>query len=134
MLKEIIKYTDYNDNNREFVAFFNLNKSEILKMEMSVKGGMTGFIQSIIDTKDPVALIKLWDDLIDLAYGVKTVDGNFVKRPEDLEAFKSSMAYNELYMKLATDADYAAEFIKGIFPKDLVEQAEKELKTLPAAE
>lgn len=134
MLKETIKYVDYNGTDREFVAYFNLNKSEILRMEMSVKGGMSGFIQSIVDTKDQIALIKLWDELIDLAYGVKTIDGGFTKRAEDLEAFKATAAYSELYMKLATDADYAANFIKGIFPKDLVEQAEKEMKALPAVE
>ena len=98
-----------------------------MKMQMSVNGGMAEFIQSIVETKDVPALLQLWEELIDKSFGVKTIDGKFIKRKEDLEAFKSTEAYSQLYMKLATDTDYATKFINGIFPAELVEQAQAQL-------
>lgn len=131
MIKETITYTDYNDVVRTETHYFHMNKAEITKMQMSVKGGMAGFIQRIIDTEDVAGLINLWEELIDKSYGVKTIDGKFLKRPEDLEAFKASGAYPELYMKFVTDTEAASKFINGIFPADLMAQAQEQL---PAAE
>ena len=124
MIKETINYTDYNGTERSMVCRFNLNKAEIVKMEMSVAGGMAERIQRIIDTHNQPELIEIFEDLIARSYGVLTPDGNgFDKSPEHLKAFKATEAYSELFMKLATDADFAAKFINGIFPADLVKQA-----------
>lgn len=128
MIKKTINYTDYNGTARTETFYFHLNKAEILKMQMTTSGGLAESIQAIIDTEDLPGLIKLWEDLISKSYGVKTIDGKFVKRPEDLEAFISTEAYSELYMELATNTEAATEFINGIFPADLMEQAQAQLK------
>lgn len=123
-----ITFTDYNGNERTEKHSFNLNKAEIMRMEMSVKGGLAEMIQRIVDAQDQPAIIEVFEDLIRKSYGVKTPDGRgFVKRPEDLEAFVSSEAYSELFMKLATDADEAAKFVNGIIPATLAKElAEKQ--------
>ena len=136
MRKETITYTDYNGNTRTEDFYFNLNKAEIMKMQMSVNGGMAEMIQRIIDAQDVPALIQIWEDLISKSYGVKTLDGKgFVKRKEDLESFMSTEAYSELYMKLATDAEAASAFVNGIFPADLVKEANAQInaQAIPAA-
>ena len=136
MRKETITYTDYNGNVRTEDFYFNLNKAEIMKMQMSVNGGMAEMIQRIIDAQDVPALIQIWEDLISKSFGVKTLDGKgFVKRAEDLEAFMSTEAYSELYMKLATDAEAASAFVNGIFPADLVKEANAQInaQALPNA-
>lgn len=123
MYKETITFTDYNGNERTETYYFNLNKAEIMKMEMSTSGGFAEMIQRVVAAQDQPALIKIFEDLIQKSYGVKTPDGRgFVKRQEDLDAFVSTEAYSELFMKLATDADAAAKFVNGIVPADLAKQ------------
>ena len=132
MIKETFTYTDYNNVERTETHHFHLNQAEIMKMQMSVNGGMAEFIQSIVDTKDVPALLQLWEELIAKSFGVKTIDGKFIKRQEDLEAFKSTEAYSQLYMRLATDTDYASKFVNGIFPADLLEKAQAQLPAVSA--
>lgn len=122
MFKDTITFTDYNGNERKRDFYFNLNKAEIMKMEMSTRGGLAERIQSIINAQDQPAIIQIFEDLIQKSYGVKTPDGGFVKRKEDLEEFISTEAYSVLFMKLATDADAASRFIKGIVPSDMAGQ------------
>ena len=122
-----ITYTDYNGNERTENFSFNLNKAEIMRMEMSVKGGFAEMIQRVVDAQDQPAIIEIFEDLIRKSYGVKTPDGRgFVKNKQDLDAFVATEAYSELFMKLATDADEAAKFINGVIPANLAKElAEK---------
>ena len=120
MIKKTMTYTDFNGVQRTEDFYFNLTKAEVLKMEMGVKGGLAEQIKRIVDTQDQPAIIEIFEDLIQKAYGVKTPDGRgFLKRKEDLEAFISTQAYSDLYMELATDDVKASEFINGIVPPDL---------------
>lgn len=120
MLKKTLTYTDYNGNERTEDFYFNLTKAEIMKMEMSRSGGLAESIQRIVAAQDQPAIIAIFEELIQAAYGVKTPDGKgFIKRKEDLEAFVATEAYSDLFMELATDADKASEFINGIVPVDL---------------
>lgn len=119
MIKKTITYTDYNGVERTEDFFFNMNKAELMKMEMSTKGGMAEMIQRVVAAQDAPAIIAVFEDLIQRSYGVKTPDGRgFVKRQSDLEDFMSTEAYSILFMELAQDADKAAEFVNGIVPAD----------------
>lgn len=123
MFKKTITYTDYNDVTRTEDFFFNLTKSDIMKMEMSVQGGLAEMIKRIIAAEDAPAIIAVFEDLIQKSYGVKTLDGKgFDKNPKHFEAFKQTPAYDELFMQLATDADAAAEFVNQIIPSDMRKQ------------
>ena len=123
MIKKTITYTDYNGNERTEDFYFNLNKAEVMRMEMGVKGGLTEMMQRVIAAQDQPALIAIFEDLIRKSYGVKTPDGRgFTKSTEDLAAFVSTEAYSELFMELATDADAAAAFFKGILPANLAKE------------
>ena len=119
MLKKPITYTDYNGVEKKQDFYFNLTKAEIMKMEMSVSGGLTEKIRRIVDAQDQPAIIAVFEDLIGKSYGVKTPEGGFMKKPEYLEAFMATPAYSELFMELATDADAAAKFVNGIVPAGL---------------
>ena len=121
-----LTFTDYNGVERTEKFSFNLTKAEIMKMELSVDGGLAEMIQRIIDAKDQTALISIFEDLIQKSYGVKTPDGRgFIKRPEDLEAFVSTEAYSDLFMRLATDADAAATFINKVIPANMADELAK---------
>ena len=125
MIKETITYTDYNGNERTEDFYFNLNKAEVMRMELSVKGGLTELIQRVVAAQDSTALMEIFEGLIQKAFGVKGADGrSFLKREADLEAFMGTEAYSILFMKLATDAEAASRFINGILPPDIAKQGD----------
>ncbi len=139
MLKKTICYTDYNGVERKEDFFFNLTKAELFDMEMGTVGGFTGMVKKIIDAKETPRIIALFKKLILQAYGEKSEDGKqFLK--EDLvtgaklsKGFAQTEAYSQLYMELATNSDAAADFIKGVVPSDIAEQAalqENQLKLM----
>jgi hypothetical protein len=106
MYNKTITYTDYNGNERTEVHYFNLSKSEIMKMEMSVAGGLAEMIQRVVEAQDQTAIIKIFEELIQKSYGRKTPDGRgFEKKQEYLDAFIATPAYDELFMELATNAE-----------------------------
>ena len=120
-------YTDYNGNERTEDFYFNLSKAELTEMQLSEAGGMTEFIQRIIDTKDTKKIIELFKDLILKAYGEKSLDGKrFIKSKELSESFAQTEAYSDLFMELATDSKAAAAFVNGIIPADLAKQVASE--------
>lgn len=124
MLKRVIEYTDYNGVNRKEEFHFNLSKAEIMEMELGVSGGFTEMVNRIINTNDAPALMKIFKDLVLKAYGIKSDDGKrFIKNDELRDEFAQTEAYSVLFMELALDAEKASEFIKGVVPADLAEQA-----------
>lgn len=119
MLKKTIKYVDYNGDEREEDFYFNLKKSELLDLEMEASGNLEETIKRIIDERDSKKIMGFFKELVHKAYGKKDIDGRrFRKSPEILEDFMETEAYSELIMELASDADKAAAFIKGILPTD----------------
>ena len=124
MLKKTIKYTDFNGVDREEDFYFNLTEAELAEMNLMTKGGLKGYLEAIINTQDTPAIAELFKKIINKAYGVKSPDGRkFTKSPEILEDFIYTQAYSNLYMSLIADADAAANFVNGIIPKNIADQA-----------
>lgn len=128
MLEKKIKYTDYNDVEREETFYFNISKAEMSRKEFTTEGGYSAFLQRIVEEKDSIQLYKIFEEIICLSYGEKSDDGKrFVKEKNGEKLYKhfqESPAYDELIMELF-DAKKAAEFVAGIFPKDIVSQIDK---------
>ena len=124
MLKETIKYTDYNGVERTEDFWFHLSKAELMEWEMGTTGGLTEMIKRIVDAQDAPAIIKIFKELVLKAYGQKSPDGKrFIKSEELATEFSQTEAYSQLFMDLATDADKAAAFVNGIMPSDVAEKA-----------
>lgn len=132
MLKKKIKYVDYNGTEREEEFLFNLNEAELMEMEMSTSGGLAEMIQNIVQAQDAPAIIKVFKDLVLKAYGEKSPDGKYFVKEDEYgnplsRKFARTEAYSILFMELATDADAAANFVNGIMPKNISEQAAKQI-------
>ena len=126
MLAKKIKYTDYNGVEREEVFYFNITKAELMIQNLMTPGGLETKLKRIINSKDVPELTKYIQDIIKDSYGVKSDDGvRFIKSKELSEMFMQTKAYSVLFMEMVTDNKKASDFINGILPKDLVEQAEK---------
>lgn len=126
MLKKSITYKNFNDEEETEDFYFNLTKAELTEMQLSVpgEGGLKERLETI--TKAPEAngkeIIAVLKDIVLGSYGHRSPDGKrFVKNQQIRDEFESSLAYSEFFMKMVTDAEFAAEFINGIMPKDLLD-------------
>lgn len=126
MICKTINYEDYNGNSRTEDFYFNISKAELTQLYTSVKGGLNAILDQIVKTQDTPRLMEYFKEIIRLAYGEKSADGRqFRKSKEIYENFEQTEAYSVLFMELLSDAEKAADFIKHVLPKDLVEEAEK---------
>ena len=126
MLKETITYIDFNDQERTEDFYFNLTRTDLIRMEMSKNGSLTGLLTKIVKANDMPDIFEAMEMLILKAYGEKSTDGRFFNKSEEISNnFMNSPAYDKLFEKLTTDATYAYKFLMGLLPKDLAEQAKK---------
>lgn len=133
MLKKTIKYTDYNGVERTEDFYFNLNKAEIMEMQLTTVGGLDAYLKKIISAQDMPTLMRIFKDLVLKSYGVKSDDGRrFIKNAQLREEFEQTEAYSILYMELSTDAEAAAAFVNGIIPADVAKQLPKDPNEIAA--
>ena len=131
MLKKSITYTDYNDVERTEDYYFNLNKAELMEMEASEAGGLSGMLERIVETKDIPALSKTFKDIILKAYGEKSADGkHFIKYDDNgvrlANRFAQTEAYSVLYVELLSDSGAPfVDFVNKIIPEDMRKEIEK---------
>ncbi len=138
MTYETITYTDYNGVTKTRKFYFHINKAKLIELETMTPGGVAAALDDAAKAKDAVKLMKFFKEIIAMAYGEKSEDGErFIQSRELSEAFMQTEAYNQLFTSLVTDAEKASKFINGIFPEDLVKQAleqqKKEQKQIQAA-
>lgn len=134
MLKKTITYKDFNDEEITEDFYFNLNKSELMQLELDEAGGLTAMIEKIVNTKDAPSILKVFKKIIAKAYGEKSADGKrFIKSEELSTAFEQTNAYDELFMELLSNPEEASAFINGLMPADLREAAAKTTKKKTAS-
>lgn len=131
MLKRDITFEDYNGDTVTETFYFNLSKPELIEMEVEYKEGFGAMIKKVINTKDHKTLMALFKQIVLKAYGVKSDDGRrFIKNEQLREEFSQTGAYEVLYMELATKDDAAVVFLKGILPRDMVDNIDNEAKVI----
>lgn len=134
MLKLPIKYKDFNDEDCQDIFFFNLSKAELIRLnfELGEDGDqdLGATMKRIVQSDDKRKMIKMFETFVLRSYGIRSEDGRkFTKSEEATKEFQASPAYDELFLKLVTDAKYAAMFVNGIMPSDLVKQALEDADT-----
>lgn len=134
MLIKEIKFVDYNGEEKTKKCMFNLNRSDCFKLQMSKPGGITAYLVDMLNAKNMKEVINLFDEIIDLSYGVLSGDNeHFVKKPELTEEFKSSKAYDALFMDLFERDGAFTDFMLAVMPpipKESLEAAKLEANKL----
>src|SRR5580765_2729909 len=126
MLKKSITYEDFNGEKVTEDFFFHLSKAELVELELSHKDGLSESLQRIVAAEDGKGIIAEFKNIILTAYGKRSEDGKrFIKNTQLREEFESTEAYSELFVELVTDTDAAIEFINGVIPSGMVEEAQK---------
>lgn len=123
-----VEYTDFAGIKRKERHYFNLTESEVLKMEYGEDKSLAQTIKDMMDANDQPAIMRKFDEIISVAYGVRSDDGReFMKSPELTNKFMHSAAYNEIFIQMATDAKEVAAFVNAVIPdmKRVIDAAEK---------
>ena len=127
MYNKTVTYKDYKGNTRTEDFYFDLNKAELVELELSTKGGLTVMMDRIIAAQDNATLFKIFKDLVSKSYGVLSDDGRkFVKNQEVLDDFMQTEAYSIICSELATNAEAAAEFFNNVIPQNLAKELAEE--------
>lgn len=122
MIKETITYKDFNGQDRTEDFYFHLGKNELMKLEVSEVQGWSEMMKRIIEEQDMKKILHQFEMIIRLVYGIRSDDGKRFIKSEDLaDEFISSAAYDELFMRFATDPAWGARFMTGLVPKGLEE-------------
>lgn len=118
MYKKTITYEDYNNVTRTEDFYFNLTQAELAEMEFGTSGGLADMLTQMSKSMDQPSIIAMFKKIILAAYGVKSPDGKYFRKNEEIRNdFMSTEAYSILFMELASDSDFASEFINGVIPK-----------------
>ncbi|MCA1806571.1 MAG: hypothetical protein LC687_01725 [Actinobacteria bacterium] len=123
MLKKTISYPDLDGNTVTEDFYFNLSMAEVAEMELSQKGGLVGYLETIVAKEDGEAIIRTFKQIIMKSVGRRSEDGKrFVKNQEIIDEFMQSEAYSQLFMEMVTDGSKAAAFVEGIVPSNMKEK------------
>lgn len=133
MLIKTLTYEDYNGVTRTEEHRFHLTEAEIIKWLMT-SGDYTldQVLIRLSEERNGKEIIRMFEELLHLSYGRKSLDGTRFEKSEELwKKFSQTEAYSNLFMELVTDGAKAAAFINGIIPKDLAESVAKAMAEHP---
>lgn len=120
MIRKVIKYKDLDGNPRVEDFYFNLTKTELIKMEIGRDGGLAEHLKKITESGNNKDILEVFESIILGAYGKRSEDGvRFIKSPEISKEFTQTDAYEELLFEFMTDAASAAAFINSLIPDDM---------------
>ena len=132
MLKKTITYETYDGQSVTEDFYFNLNKAELVELEVSESDGFGETLKKLVTEEDSRKILEMFKQIILLSIGRRSEDGKrFIKSDEIREEFTQTEAYSELFMELAGDAEAASAFVRGILPANLPVAEETEDVPLP---
>lgn len=130
MVKKTVTFTDFEGKEITKDFYFNLSKMEVRALDRKIPGGLMNMIHQIQQEKDEDRLLDFLDLIILESYGERGDDDRFVKedsRGRRLSSyFKISEAWDVLFTTLLQNEKELEDFVTGIVPKDVAEQAMKE--------
>jgi len=134
MIKQTVTYKDFNEEEHTEDLYFHLSKSELVELELGMDGGLGSYLQTLVKSGQTSEILATFKKIIADSYGERSLDGKrFVKDEEKTKAFLGSPAYDAMFMRLVTSEEAVTEFILGVVPKDLIEQAGGPEKLLSGA-
>ena len=124
MLKKEFTFTDLDGNEVTETYYFGINTAELAKMAMTHDGDIIQYLEAIVNDKKGAEIIAAFEDIVRMSVGQRSPDGRFFLKTDEIrQQFMGTEAYAQFFLELVTNADVAAEFIKGIMPANLAEKA-----------
>lgn len=117
MLKQKVKYEDFDENIQDETLYFNLSRMELVALQGRYgKEDMAKYIEKLIEDKNLEKMYELLNDIVLTAYGVRSEDGKrFIKNEQIREEFVQSLAYEALIEDFHDETRKVLEnFVTGI--------------------
>lgn len=124
MLKQVINYTNFNDEEKTREVYFHLGKPDIARIAANPR--FLEEMQDAVIKQDKSAILAKIEYLVRLAYGVRSEDGErFIKTAEIQDEFMQSAAYEEFLIQLVTTEDGFTKFIQGVLPAKAMKELQE---------
>lgn len=124
MLKQEVAYTDFNDEEQVVTLYFNLNEAELIRLNAQYEGGIENYVKDLDPDRNPqdaLTLFELFEDVVLMAYGKKSEDGQrFIKDDNIKTEFVESAAYASMLMDLLQSPEKAIDFFNQILSRTSV--------------
>lgn len=117
MLKQKVKYEDFDGNIQDEILYFNLSRMELVALQGRYgKEDMAKYIEKLIEDKSLEKMYELLNDIVLTAYGIRSEDGKrFIKNDQIREEFVQSLAYEALIEDFHDETRKVLEnFVTGI--------------------
>lgn len=117
MLKQKVKYEDFDGNIQDETLYFNLSRMELVALQGRYgKEDMAKYIEKLIEDKNLEKMYELLNNIVLTAYGVRSEDGKrFIKNEQIREEFVQSLAYEALIEDFHDETRKVLEnFVTGI--------------------
>lgn len=129
-ISETITYKDIYGETVTKEWWFSLDRAEIAEMKIrhdgpdTGKGSLEDYLDRIVKEEDNSKLLDNFKAILYKAVALR-VDNYLKKTPEVVHEFTGGGAYSAMFMRMLSDATYAARLINGIIPEDMAEEAAK---------
>jgi hypothetical protein len=134
MFKKTVEFEDFDGNKQTKDFYFHISKADLLAMAAN-GDEMQARIERITKALDGAAILQEFRELIKLAVGVRSEDGQrFTKDAAAQSTLLDSPAFDELLMELATDAGASVEFVQQLIPEKMQKELAAQLKKNQSAE
>lgn len=117
MIKQQVRYEDFDGIQQEETLYFNLNRMELIALQARYgKDDMAKYIEKVQAEEDYQKMYDLLNDIVLTSYGVRSEDGKrFIKNDQVREDFKTSLVYEALIEDFHDDEGVTLnKFITGI--------------------
>lgn len=128
MLTKTITYENFNGESVTKTLFLHIKATTLARMELGHESNGHTFpelLQKLIDETEYEQLYDVVEELVIMAYGEKSEDGeSFVQTDEMREKFKNSAVFEAVMTEILMDgSENAIDFIRALVPKSLLDKA-----------
>jgi hypothetical protein len=121
MLKKTIRYTNFNEEEKELVAYFHLGKADLTRI--AADASFLEEMEAAFKSKDTKVMLAKIEHMVRLSYGIRSEDSErFIRTPEIQESFIQSAAYEEFVVSLLTEEGAMINFFKSVFPAKAIKE------------
>lgn len=144
MLKKIVNYTDFDNNQRSETLYFNMTQTELVEFAMDLPDGVTSTVaengemdeqqaaMAMIEKLGGKGVMGFIKNLLLKSYGVKSEDGRrFIKSAALSEEFSQTLAFDAIFMELMGNDKAASDFVNGVIPAAVIEKMPMMRNTTP---
>lgn len=128
MIKQTVKYEDFEGNTVEKDFWFHLSKADIAELQFAGEDSALATMLEKLGDEDVSAkqALAIFKQIVEHAVGERSEDGvRFVKNDDIRNAFMQTDAYSELLFSMLEDPKKAVSFINNLMPKSIREEIKK---------